>query len=92
MSDPIITKGTVKQTYTLDDYNKLLVETTARFAACRVADEVLRKNALADMLYMGYTPPTRRQRFKSHIYDIKQRFKDIWTIVSGGDVHKNCGY
>lgn len=93
MSDPIITKGTVKQqAYTLEEYSKQISEITRYFAEAAGYNLIMRKNALADMLAMGYMPPTRWQRFKYRIEDIKQRFKDIWIIVSGGDVHKNCGY
>ena len=71
--------------------SEILSKATARFLACRVAENLMRTNHLADMLAMGYKPLTCRQRFKYRIKDIKQRCKDIWTIVSGGDIHRNCG-
>lgn len=37
-------------------------------------------------------PPTRKQKIKRWIEDKKQRCKDIWTILSGGDIHENCDY
>ncbi len=76
----------------MDDFSKMLAHATNRFAAAAIAESITRENAFADMLYMGYTPPTRWQRFKYHILDYRQRCKDIWTIVSGGDVHEDCGY
>lgn len=66
--------------YTLENYTKQILEPmTQRFA------EDLQN-------VMGYVPPTKWQRFKYQMQDIKQRFKDVWTIVSGGDIHKDCGY
>lgn len=37
-------------------------------------------------------PPTRWQRFKYRLQDLKQRAKDIWTILRGRDIHENCGW
>ncbi len=91
MVEPIITNKPVVN-YTLDDYNEQLKKASMRFLASSIAEDAMQKNCLADMLYMGYKPPTRWQRFKYRIEDIKQRFKDIWTIVSGGDIHRDCGY
>ena len=81
---PIVTMK-AKINYTLEDYNEQIVN--ACFKAAAIADEIMRKTAFDDMLYMGYTPPTRWQRFGYLIDGLKQRVKDIWTIVSGGDVH-----
>lgn len=92
MKEPFDEKPFVSEQYTLADYNKQLSGITNRFAVSAMAEDLMRKDALTDMLAMGYTPPTRWQRFKYRIEDIKQRMNDIWTIVSGGDVHKNCGY
>lgn len=94
MKEPIITNKIVAdKSYTIEDYTKQILEPmTQRFAECIVHEELMRKNHLADMLAMGYVPPTKWQRFKYRMQDIKQRFKDIRTIVSGGDIHKDCGY
>jgi hypothetical protein len=95
MSEPITTFNKIKpsKTYNLDDCDKqILSEATRRFAVASALEAQLKSNHLADMLAMGYKPPTRWQRFKYRLADLKQRCKDIWTIVSGGDVHENCGY
>lgn len=83
MKEPIITNKPAVN-YTLDDYNKQLIATNRFAAVVRIAE--------LDMKAMCYKPLTRWQRFKYRIEDLKQRTKDIRTIVSGGDVHKNCGY
>lgn len=77
---------------TLDDEDStILAEATRRFMLCRIADDLTRKNMLADMMFMGYVPPTRWQRFKYRLRDIGQRGRDIWAILSGGDIHESCG-
>ena len=81
-----------KEQITLDDYSKLISDATVRFAAARVAEDLHRGDALADMLYMGYTPPTRLDRVRYWFKDKAQRARDIWIILSGGDIHENCGY
>lgn len=79
--------------YTLNEYNKQILEPmTRRFAETALYEQLMRKNSLANMLAMGYVPPTKWQRFKYRMQDIGQRFKDIWTIFSGGDIHKDCEY
>lgn len=92
MKEPIVTKGSYNSMFTLDDYAKHLNEATRQFAACKVVEDLMRQEHLADMLAMGYVPPTKWQRLKYRMQNIGQRFKDIWTIVSGGDIHKDCGY
>lgn len=94
MKEPIITNKIVAdKSYTIDDYTKQILEPmTRRFAETALYEQLMRKNALADMLAMGYITPTKWQRFKYRMQDIGQCFKDIWTIVSGGDIHKDCGY
>jgi hypothetical protein len=77
---------------TLDDFSAQLQVMTARFAAAKVVEDLSRKNHLLEMLMMGYKPPTKWQRFKYRLADLRQRAKDIWTILSGGDIHSNCGY
>lgn len=76
--------------YTIDDYAKQILQ--PRFNACKVAEDLMRKDQLTDALFMGLKPLTKWQRMKLRLMDIKQRCKDIWTIVSGGDVHRDCGY
>jgi hypothetical protein len=44
-----------------------------------------------DSIPAGYNP-TRWQRFKYKLADYKQRAKDIWTILKGDNIHKNCDY
>lgn len=86
MKEPI-----VKSNYTLEDYNEQVVKVTARFTAAKIYEDLTRENILADMLHYGYKPPTRWQKFKYRVGNIVQRVKDVWTIVSGGDVHRDCG-
>ena len=74
----------------LEDWSALN-EASIRFMAGKMADDLMKPNYLADMLFMGYKPPTKWQRFKNRLVDYKQRCKDIWTILSGGDIHENCG-
>lgn len=77
---------------TLEEYNKDILEPMVkRFAECKVAEELSRQDRFEDMLFYGYKPPTRWEKFKYKLNDYKQRCKDIWTIVSGGDVHRDCG-
>jgi hypothetical protein len=75
----------IEKQFNLDDFSKMLKQSNH---LNNIADELIRK----DTLDLMYTPLTRWQRFKYRMDDIKQRFKDIWTIVSGGDIHRNCGY
>ncbi len=83
----------MSEPYSLDHFSKELLEPMVkRFAEANAAEIIFRSNALEDALFMGLKPPTKWQRFKYKLEDIKKRFKDIWTIVSGGDIHKNCGY
>jgi hypothetical protein len=74
------------------DWLKTINDATVRFAAARVAEDVVRQNMLADMLAMGYTPPTQWQRVKHWLADKRQRAADIWLILRGGDIHRNCGW
>lgn len=84
MTDPL---------YSLDNYNKEILEPMVkRFAEAQAAEELFKSNCLEDMIFAGYIPATRWQRFKYKIEDYKQRCKDIWTILKGDDIHKNCGY
>lgn len=77
---------------TLEDYNKKILKPMIEQFARAQTEELLSRNCrLEDMLFVGYKPPTRWERFKYRINDYKQRCKDIWTIVSGGDVHRDCG-
>lgn len=80
--------------YTLKDYDKdILQEASKRYADVTAYELMAQKEHFADMLLtFGYRPPTKWQKFKRRMQDLKQRYKDIWTIVSGGDVHENCDY
>lgn len=81
----------INEPMTLKDYEKnILQDAVKRFASVNQWEIEARKRYIEHMLFYGiYKPSTKWQRFRK---DIKQRFKDIWTIVSGGDVHKNCDY
>ena len=74
----------------LKEWNALN-EASIRFMASKYAEDIMKPNYLADMLFMGYKPPTKWQKFKYKLSDLKQRAKDIWTILKGGDVHEDCG-
>lgn len=78
----------------LADYDEMIRQVKTRYDACAISEDLLRKDYINDILFMGYKhkPPNRRQRFKLKLKDLKQRCKDIWTIVSGGDIHQDCGY
>jgi hypothetical protein len=76
--------------FTLDDYKSMLEDATRRFAIDYL--ELLRSNPLLDMLSKDYIPPTRRQRLRNRLNDLRRRAKDIWTILRGGDVHEDCGH
>lgn len=44
---------------TLDDY-RVIIAASQRFVACRVAEDLMRENALMDMVSMGYVPLSER--------------------------------
>lgn len=80
---------TEEKQMTLENYNKLILKPLVdkyvhKYASSRDLD-------ITDYL-LNVFPLTRWQRFKYKLTDLKQRCKDIWTIISGGDVHRNCGY
>lgn len=74
-----------------DYHDKILEPMIEQFARAQIAELLSRRDLFEDMLFYGYKPPTRWERFKYKLNDYKQRCKDIWTIVSGGDVHRDCG-
>lgn len=74
----------------LDEY-EVILNASSRFKACKIAEDLMKTNALQDMLFMGVKPITKWQKFKYKIKDYKQRCKDIWTILKGSDIHENCG-
>lgn len=78
-----------KEQITLDDYSKLINDATVRFAAASIAEDLQHADALFNMLY---TPPTRLDRVRYWFKDKAQRARDIWIILSGGDIHENCGW
>lgn len=84
--------STPGQPFTLKEYDEqILSEATKRFAAC-AADKVIADNEfMKDAAFYGLKPLTRWQKFKRRIADYKQRYKDIWTILCGRDVHEDCG-
>lgn len=54
----------------------------------KAARELMEEN----YIFFDCKPPTRWQRFKRRLQDLKQRAKDIWTILRGKDIHENCGW
>lgn len=76
--------------FTLDDYAKQVLAPMYE----RIAQDEIKYHEEYErqLKFWGYKPPTRYQRFKAYWKDKAQRCKDIWTIISGGDIHDNCGY
>lgn len=70
---------------TLNEYSKLMFQQNVFLNS--VAEDILKANHFIKDL----PKPTRKQRFKWFWQDKMQRAKDIWTILSGGDIHKDCG-
>ncbi len=64
----------------------VIQEATTRFAACRIADEIMRQNVLADALWMGYAPPTKWERRKARIREFFGRFKLAYRALRGDDL------
>lgn len=78
---------------TLDDYNKqILNEATIQYIVCKIDEDLARANILTGYMFVDGKPPTKYERFKYRIEDYRQRVKDIWTILKGDDIHKNCGW
>lgn len=73
----------MKENLTLADYSEKILKPLANEMAREIAIEILKTP-------IGL-PATRKQKFKWWIEDKKQRCKDIWTILTGGDIHENCG-
>jgi hypothetical protein len=78
--------------FTFNEYEEILKNAAQRFIDCKLEDEAFKQNIFSDMLYYDYKPPTRWQRFKQIIKNFCEAIRDIWIIVSGGDIHKDCGY
>lgn len=70
---------------TLDDYTKQILQPMLK--RCAENEVKWHEEWLKQAEFCGYKPPTRKQRIKYWLQDKKQRCKDIWTILSGGDVH-----
>lgn len=83
----------VEKPFTIKDYDEQILQPAIkRFAECKVMDNLTRANILADYEFYGGKKPTRWQKFKYRLQDYRQRVKDIWTILKGGDIHEDCGY
>jgi hypothetical protein len=63
-----------------------LNEVTRRFAECAAYKAVMRENAFADMLYMGYLPPTKWQKHKRRIKEFFGRFHLAWRALRGDEI------
>lgn len=70
----------------LEEYNRRAVRPQAERLAAQIVEE--NEEFLSQLNQWGYKPPTRRERAKFWLRDKQQRIKDIWTILSGGDVHE----
>ena len=76
--------------FLLEDYSVML-DATVRFAACKEAEKIMRDDVLKAFQFYGPLPePTRWEKFKYRMQDYSQRFKDMWTILKGDDIHKDC--
>jgi hypothetical protein len=67
----------------LEDYTKLLSETTRRFASARTYEMIQQDNYLRDLLYLGYTSPTRWQRLRAKPGQYWTRLCDAWKCLRG---------
>ena len=83
---PIVVNS-IEKPLTLKEFSKTtLAEVTKRFAACAVAEQITRANALTDMLFMGYKPLTKWQRRKRQIKEFFGRFHLAWRALRGDDL------
>lgn len=69
--------------FTLTDYNEQILEPMLRRQVDILYGQI--------QMFPPGPPPTRKRRIRWWIEDKKQRAKDIWTILSGSDIHENCG-
>ena len=88
-----------KKPMTIADYDKeILQPAIKRFADLKITEYEAKEEFKFDVLFgskqwgIPYDPPTKWQKFKRRLYDYHQRAKDIWTILKGKDIHKDCGY
>lgn len=70
---------------TLEEYKTRILEPCVKQFMSKHADDIM-------AMHLNNLPlPTYLECCKYKWQDIKQRAKDIWTIVSGGDIHDDCG-
>ena len=83
-----------KPIVTLEDYDReVLQPAMKRFAECQAYEDIRKENMLKDYgYYTNGKKITKWQRFKYRLRNYRQRAKDIWTILRGGDIHEDCGY
>ncbi len=67
---------------TLDDWSVIL-EAQTRFAACRAAEDMIRQNCLADLLFSGYVPPSKWRRRWDAMKRFPRRVRDAWKVLTG---------
>lgn len=75
-----------KELLTIQDITKYSVELMAQKASIDILHGTMKFGNYPERKY------TKLEKFKMWYYDWKQRFKDCYTILSGGDIHENCGY
>lgn len=75
--------------FTLEDYSPMITQYVNDQADFKL--DIL-YGVLIDPRFKNRPKPTRWQKFKRQIEDYKQRARDICTILTGGDIHKDCGY
>ena len=69
----------------IDEYSKRILEPAIKryFENGQIVQEIIKFEEF-------YQPPTKWERFKDRMRDYRQRIKDIWTILKGDNVHKDC--
>lgn len=74
----------------LNEYNERIVKARIADLVEEQANFIMDTNNILE--FFGYKPPTRKERIARWWIDKKQRCKDIWTILRGGNIHEDYGY
>ena len=78
--------------FPLDDSKTTITSKEWNEVMSRMAIEATDAMIVRTLKPLPFIPLTQKQKLKRRLKDLKQRCKDIWTIVSGGDIHENCDY
>lgn len=82
-----------KKPLTLDEFNKVIL--TKELVTREAVRLMTNSNLFLEIIKFDgppAPPATRLQLIKLKYYDYRQRIKDAWLILKGGDIHENCGY